>query len=93
MTLFGLSAYVLFSALWLMAIGLLVAMLSRDSLRLGIGILVFTSGFCIMDTAVESSLFLYGLLNITDLLIALVVAHLATLPSDAGENRRREDMP
>jgi hypothetical protein len=93
MTLFGLPANIFFSSLWLMAIGLLVAMLSRDALRLGLGILVFTGGFTILDTAIESSLFLYGMLNIADLLIALVVAHLANLPSEPGEARRRGDIP
>ncbi len=93
MTFFDLPAHILFSSLWLMSIGLLVAMLSRDALRLGLGIMLFTGGFCIVDTAIEGSLFLYGLLNITDLLIALAVAHLATLPSEPGANRRRGDMP
>ena len=92
-TLLTLTPYLLFSSFWLMAIGILVAMLSRDVLRLGFGILVFTSGFSILDTAIETSLFLYGLLNIADLLIALAVAHLATLTSETEEGRRRGDMP
>ncbi|MBI4789645.1 MAG: hypothetical protein HY782_21660 [Chloroflexi bacterium] len=93
MTLLSLRPYLLFSSLWLMAIGLLVAMLSRDTLRLGLGILVFTSGFSVLDTAIETSLFLYGLLNIADLLIALAIAHLATLPSEKEDTRRRGDLP
>lgn len=93
MTLLGLRPFVLFSSLWLMAIGVLIAMVSRDVLRLGLGILAFTGGFSILDTAMENSLFLYGLLNIADLLIALGVAHLASLSSDAVMNRRRGDLP
>ncbi len=87
MTFLGLPAYVLFGSMWLMAIGLLIAMLSRDALRLGLGILTFTGGFGILDTAIEGSLFLYGLINIADLLIALVVSHLATLSSDEDAQR------
>ncbi len=58
MTFLGLSAYVLFSGLWLIAMGILVATVSRDVLRLGLGILLFSSGFCILESAVEGSLFL-----------------------------------
>lgn len=88
----GLPEFVFFSSIWLLAIGLLIAMLSRDALRLGFGILIFTAGFTVIDTAIEGSLFLYGLLNIADLLIALLVAHLATLPSDIGRGQRRGDL-
>jgi hypothetical protein len=79
MTFLELSAYVLFSGVWLIAAGILVAILSRDVLRLGLGILLFTSGFCIMESAIEGSLFVYGLLNIADLLLAVVISHLATV--------------
>lgn len=88
MTFLGLPAYVLFGSMWLMAVGLLIAMLSRDALRLGLGILTFTGGFGILDTAIEGSLFLYGLINIADLLIALVASHLATLSSEEDAPRR-----
>ena len=77
------------SGLWLIASGIIVAILSRDVLRLGLGILMFTSGFCILETATESSLLLYGLLNISDLLLALVIANLAALPPDPTSARRR----
>ncbi len=93
MTFLDLAPYVLFSSLWLMAIGIVAAMFSRDVLRLGIGILVFTGGFSILDTAVEGSLFLYGLLNIADLLIAVVVAHLATLASEGETGIERGELP
>ncbi len=88
MTFLGLPSYILFGSMWLMTIGLLIAMLSRDVLRLGLGILVFTGGFGILDTAIEGSLFLYGLINIADLLIAVVVSHLATLSSDQDSPRQ-----
>ncbi len=91
MTFLSLPPYLLFGSLWLLAIGLLVAMLSRDALRLGLGILVFTGGFSILDTAIERSLLLYGVLNIADLLIALVVSHLATLSSEPGDSHRWSD--
>ncbi len=88
MTFLGLPAYILFSSMWLMAIGLVIAMLSRDVLRLGMGILAFTGGFGILDTAIEGSLFLYGLINIADLLIAVVVSHLATLSCEQDSPRQ-----
>ena len=88
MSFLGLTADILFSGVWLMMGGILVAILSRDVLRLGLGILIFTSGFCILEIATEESLLLYGLLNIADLLIALVIAHLGALPiSDMLDQR------
>ena len=84
MSFLGLPAHILFGALWLMAAGILISVLSRDVPRVGFGILLFTSGFCILETAIEGSLFLYGLLNIADLLLALVVAHLASLRLEMG---------
>jgi hypothetical protein len=89
MTFLGISSDVLFGGLWLIAAGVLVAILSRDVLRLGLGILLFTSGFAILETATESSLLLYGLVNISDLLLALVIAHLAALPPAPSVWRRR----
>jgi len=84
----GITTAVLFSGMWLMTAGILVAILSRDVLRLGMGILMFTCGFSILETATESSLLLFGLLNISDLLIALVIAHLGVLPVRSTFQRR-----
>ncbi len=84
MSFLGIPAYVLFGSLWLISAGILVSVLSRDVARLGLGIMMFTSGFCILEMAIEASLFLYGLLNIADLLLALVVAHLVTLRIELG---------
>lgn len=93
MTFLGLSPDILFSGLWLIAAGVLVAILSRDVLRLGLGILLFTNGFVILETATESSLLLYGLINISDLLLALVIANLAALPpAESGLRRRRGEI-
>jgi hypothetical protein len=94
MTFLGIAPNVLFGGLWLVAAGILVAILSHDILRLGLGILMFTSGFCILESAVEGSLFIYGLLNISDLLLAVVVAHLASvIPEWHGPMRRRGEAP
>ncbi|MBI5034206.1 MAG: hypothetical protein HZB51_27105 [Chloroflexi bacterium] len=91
MSFLGLTQDVLFGAVWLMMAGILVSVLSRDVLRLGLGILIFTSGFCILETATEESLLLYGLLNISDLLIALVIAHLGALPTTNSLERRGDE--
>jgi hypothetical protein len=94
MTFLGLAPDVLFGGVWLIAAGILVAILSRDVLRLGLGILLFTSGFAILESGTEGSLFLYGLLNISDLLLAVVVAHLATVTQqEIGPARRRGETP
>lgn len=93
MTFLELTAYVLFSGVWLIAAGILVAILSRDVLRLGLGILLFTSGFCILESAIEGSLFVYGLLSISDLLLAVVISHLATVTQqEPGPMRRRGEI-
>ena len=93
MTFLGLSAYVLFSGVWLIAAGILVAILSRDVLRLGMGILLLTNGFCILESAIEASLFVYGLLIISDLLLSVVISHLATVTQqEAGPLRRRGEV-
>lgn len=89
MSFLELTADVLFSSMWLITAGILVSILSRDVLRLGLGILMFTCGFGILEMAMEASLLLFGLLNISDLLIALVIAHLGALPmSGIGLQRR-----
>ena len=82
MTFLNLVPRILFSGLFLIATGILVAILSRNVLRLGVGILLFMSGFTILETATESSLMLYGLLNVADLLLAVVIAHLAKISLD-----------
>ena len=82
MTFLGLSSYVLFGGLWLVTIGILVAILSRDVPRLGLGILMFTNGFCILQTFSDAGLFLYGLINVSDLLLAVVISHLSMVTQD-----------
>jgi hypothetical protein len=93
MSFLGLPADILFGALWLISAGILVAIVSRDVLWLGLGILMLTSGFTILETAMEASLLLFGLLNISDLLLAVVVAHLSALPVfGVGPRRRRGEI-
>lgn len=93
MTLLGLAPFVLFSGLWLITLGVLVAILSRDVPRLGLGILMFTNGFCILQTFAETSLFLYGLINISDLLIAVVVSHLAMVALEDTDQEPGTEVP
>ncbi len=85
----GIAWHIQLGAVWLLAAGLLIAILARDALPFGIGALVFTGGFSLLEIAIEGSLFLYGLLNIADLLIALVAAHLASLGAEVEGGRRR----
>lgn len=76
--------------LWLILGGLLTIALTRDALRLGVGLLFFTSGFGIVYLSIDNSLLIYALLVIADLVIALAVAHIATVPVQTEGRRRGE---
>ena len=77
-------------SLWLSTIGLLLIAITRDTLKLGMGLLTFTAGFGILYLTIEPSLLFYGLLVILDLVLALSVAHLASVPVEVGARRRGE---
>lgn len=76
------------AGLWLCASGLLVITLTRDALKLGMGLLFFTSGFGVIYLSLDNSLLIYALLTLSDLVIALAVSHIASVPI-VGEGRRR----
>ncbi len=76
--------------LWLAMGGLLTIALTRDALKLGMGLLFFTSGFGIVYLSIDNSLLIYALLVISDLVIALVVAHIASVPAQSEGRRRGE---
>ncbi len=76
-------------SLWLCSAGLLLVAFSRDALKVGMGILTFSSGFGALYLALEPSLLFYGLLLITDLVVALGVAHLASAPVQPATGARR----
>jgi hypothetical protein len=77
-------------SLWLCSIGLLLVAITRDALKLGMGLLTFSAGFGILYLAIEPSLLFYGLLVLLDLMVALSVAHLASAPVRGGTRRRGE---
>jgi hypothetical protein len=77
-------------SLWLCSIGLLLVAITRNALKLGMGLMTFSSGFGILYVAIEPSLLFYGLLVILDLVLALSVAHLANAPVRVGAQRRGE---
>lgn len=87
-----LNAPVLFwlAGLWLCGTGLLVIGLTRDALKLGMGLLVFTSGFGVIYLSIDPSLLIYALLTLADLVIALVIAHIASAPALELSQRRGE---
>lgn len=78
-------------SLWLCSIGLLLVAITRDALKLGMGLLTFTAGFGILYLSIEPSLLFYGLLVIMDLVLALAIAHLTNTPVRIGANRRGEN--
>ena len=75
--------------LWLCTIGLLLCAITRDALKVGVGILTFSAGFGALYLAIEPNLLFYGLLLISDLVVALAVAHLASAPVRASQPARR----
>ncbi|TAH49803.1 MAG: hypothetical protein EYC68_16380 [Chloroflexota bacterium] len=79
------------TGLWLAAGGLLTVALTRDALKLGMGLLFFTSGFGIIYLSIDNSLLVYALLVISDLVIALAISHIASVPSSL-EGRRHGEM-
>lgn len=79
------------TGLWLAAGGLLTVALTRDALKLGMGLLFFTSGFGIIYLSIDNSLLVYALLVISDLVIALAISHIASVPSSM-EGRRHGEM-
>lgn len=78
------------TGLWLTMGGLLTIALTRDALKLGMGLLFFTSGFGIIYLSIDNSLVIYALLVIADLVIALAVSHIASAPAHFQGKRRGE---
>lgn len=79
------------TGLWLAMGGLVTIALTRDALKLGMGLLFFTSGFGVIYLSIDNSLLIYGLLVISDPVIALVVSHIASVPV-LTEGRRRGEL-
>jgi hypothetical protein len=77
-------------SLWLCAMGILLIAITRDALKLGMGLFTFTSGFAVLYLALDPNLLFYGLLVISDLVIGLAVSHLAGSPASPAESRRGE---
>lgn len=78
------------TGLWLSMGGLLTIALTRDALKLGMGLLFFTSGFGIIYLSIDNSLVIYALLVIADLVIALAISHIASAPAHFQGKRRGE---
>lgn len=78
------------TGLWLATGGLVTIALTRDALKLGMGLLFFTSGFGIIYLSIDNSLLVYGLLVVSDLVIALAISHIASVPAQAEGRRRGE---
>jgi hypothetical protein len=78
------------TGLWLALGGLVTIALTRDALKLGMGLLFFTSGFGVIYLSIDNSLLIYALLVISDLVIALAVSHIASVPAEFEGRRRGE---
>lgn len=64
---------------WLAATGLLILMLTEESLKLGHGLLTAIIGFELWYTTLEQSLFIVGLWGAVNLLLALAVGYLTAV--------------
>lgn len=61
---------------WLVAIGLLTVILTRDPFKVGLGLLTFEAGFEVLFATLEKSLSVAALLGAVNFLIALGIAYL-----------------
>ncbi len=75
---------------WLVGIGLLTVILTRDPFKVGLGLLTFEAGFEILFTTFEKSLSVAALLGVINFLIALAIAYLTMAQIDilTEESRR-----
>ena len=63
---------------WLVGIGLLIVVLSRDIFKVGLGLITFQAGFGVLLATFESSLSVAALMGVVDILIALGIAYLTS---------------
>lgn len=80
----GISRPIVFASYWLIALGCLKMAITGEAFKAGLGLLTFETGFEVLYTALEKGLVVVGLLGIVDLLIALVIAYLASAQSEMG---------
>jgi hypothetical protein len=77
---------------WLMAMGLLIVILTRDPFKVGLGLLTFEAGFEVLFSTFEKSLSVAALLGVVNFLIALAIAYLTMAQIQMpvfGEDDRR----
>ncbi|MFQ5340979.1 MAG: hypothetical protein ACE5F6_05475 [Anaerolineae bacterium] len=70
----SLPAELVVASVWLMALGFVVVVTSREALWAGMGLLLASSGFETLYTALDPRLVVAGLLAVGGLLLALMVA-------------------
>ncbi len=63
---------------WLVGIGLLTVVLSRDPFKVGLGLLTFQAGFEVLFATLEKSLSVAALLGVVNILMALAISYLTT---------------
>lgn len=72
------SVYVSAGAYWLLGMGLVIMMLTQEPFKIGLGLLLFQSGFDLFYTALEPGLVVIGLSGLVTLLTALLIAYLTS---------------
>lgn len=73
----------------LSGMGVLLLGLTEDPLRIGMGVLMFLSGFDLLYVALEPSLVVTGLMGSISFVIALGMAYLKTAQATAGDQGDR----
>ncbi len=64
-------------AFWLLAMGVLTIILTRDPIKTGMGLLTFQNGFLLLYMLVQVSIVTFGLLAIASIVLSLVAGYLA----------------
>lgn len=64
-------------AFWLLTMGLLTIILTRDPLKTGMGLLTFQNGFELLYSLIEPGLLVLALLGVGTILVGLVASYLA----------------
>jgi hypothetical protein len=74
-----------FTAVWLVAVGVLALLLARSGLGVGLGVLTFADGCRTMYGLAQPNLSIWAIWNIGDALVALAASHLQCAETIASQ--------
>ena len=79
-----------FTAVWLVAVGVLALLLARSGLGVGLGVLTFADGCRTMYGLAQPNLSIWAIWNIGDALVALAASHLQRAETIASQRPLQE---